>query len=75
MTCANPPGEHALVAVLACWKTTDGRYVVYLHEGQRAELCEVVGVSRLTVLGPVPLYRVTDRLAELGYGVEDLAPE
>ena len=63
------------MAVVAAWKTSDGRYVVYVHDHQRAELCEVLGVSRITVLGPVPLYRVTDRLVEMGYGEDDLQPE
>ena len=61
--------------VVACWKTSDGLYVVYIHPGQQAELCQVHGVSRTTVLGPVPLYRVTDRLVELGYSWDDLRPE
>lgn len=61
--------------VVACMLTADGRYVVYVHEHQRAELCEAIGVSRITVLGPLPLYRIMDRLVELGYGEDDLQPE
>jgi hypothetical protein len=53
--------------VVACMKTADGRFVVYVHERQVAELAEVRGVSRTTVYGPAPLYRVTDRLVALGY--------
>lgn len=64
-----------LCMVVASAMTADGRYVVYVHEQQRAELCEVHGSSRYTVLGPAPLYKVTDRLVALGYGQNDLEPE
>jgi hypothetical protein len=63
------------MAVQACWRTIDGRYVVYIHEHQRAELCAVQGRSRPTILGPAPLYRITDRLVEFGYTWEQLRPE
>jgi hypothetical protein len=53
--------------VVASMRTADGRFVVYVHEGQRAELAVANGVRRTTVFGPAPLYKVTDRLVALGY--------
>lgn len=61
--------------VLATYMTADGRYVIYLLPRQRAEVASVEGRARITVFGPAPLYRVTDRLVELGYDEDDLQPE
>jgi hypothetical protein len=61
--------------VVTCMKTTDGRYAVYVHPGHSAELIAIEGVRRTTILGPAPLFRVTDRLVELGYEVTDLILE
>ena len=59
--------------VVASMKTADGRFVVYVHERHVAELAAVEGVRRTTVLGPAPLYKVTDWLVARGY--TDLQPE
>jgi hypothetical protein len=61
------------VAVVGSVQTRDGKYRVYLHEDQTAELCEVRGRSNHTVIGRSPLPRITDWLAEKGY--EELLPE
>jgi hypothetical protein len=61
------------VGVVAAMRTSDGKYRVYLHEDQTAELCEVRGKTNLLVLGRSPLNRVTDWLAEKGY--EELEAE
>lgn len=61
------------MSVVSSARTPDGRYRVYLHEDQTAEVCEVRGHSNVVVLGRSPLHRVTDWLAEKGY--EELVSE
>lgn len=53
-------------------RTADGRYRVYLHADQTAELGDANG--RL-VSGRLPLYRIGQLLADYGYDVEHLVPE
>ena len=60
---------------VTCMQTADGRYVVYVHPGHIAELAAVEGVRRRTIIGPAPLYKVTDWLVARGYGLADLQPE
>jgi hypothetical protein len=61
--------------VVTCMKTADGRFAVYVQPGHVAELVAVKGVRRTIVLGPAPLFQVTDRLVELGYDMVDLILE
>jgi hypothetical protein len=53
-------------------RTRDGHWRVYLHDDQTAELVDERG---RVVMGRTPMYRITDRLAELGYGPDDLVPD
>jgi hypothetical protein len=58
--------------VVGCAVTPDGKWRVYLFDDHRAELADAKGRIRY---GPAPIYRIADRLAELGYGGDDLVPE
>lgn len=54
-------------------KTVDGSWRVLIFDDQTAQLVDSLGRS---VMGDrQPLYRIADRLAELGFAGEDLQPE
>ena len=61
------------MAVVSSFRTRDGRYRVYKHEDQTAELCEVEGKANRVVIGRSPYYVIMNRLVDMGY--EELIPE
>lgn len=61
------------MAVVESAHTPDGKYRVYRHEDQTAELCEIRGKSNITMIGRSPLYVIMGWLVEHSY--EELIKE
>ena len=55
-----------------CALTADGQYRVYLYPDHTAELLDIKGRK---VSGREPLYAVGRKLADLGYGIDELIAE
>jgi hypothetical protein len=58
--------------VVAAMRTVDGSWRVLIFDDQTAQLVD--GLGRSVMGDRQPLYRIADRLAELGFAGEDLEP-